>query len=365
MAALRRRLPALRFLCMLAFSALIAVPCFARLTETASLLETAANGSGQARYAAIDDLGERHEAADSVVPVLAKLLKNGDKQIRWRSARALGDYGEQAQPAVSDLRALLRDNDAIVQYHAAASLGKIGDRSDETVDVLVAAATSQDGRVARTAIAALRNLKPGPERVMAALEHVLKSEDQAVVVHALEALVERGADAVPILNEALKRPNTAYLACAAIGQIGPDAAATVPALIELLGSTKHSHLQIQALLALASIGPAAHSAAPQIVPLLEHSTDATVPVAAAYALGSIGAVDADKALRAALTKQNQFLNMVAAWSLAKIHPGDAQLKQQAISALKAGLKSKDPAIQAAAEKGLNLLEPPIEEASRR
>jgi len=362
MAALIQRLLALLFMNLVALSALIAAPCFAQRADMASLLQTAASGSGQERYAAIDDLGERHEAADSVVPALAKLLNDSDKQVRWRSARALGDYGAQAQPVVSDLRALLRDKDPVVQYHAAATLGKIGDRSDETVDALVSAATRRDGRVARTAIAALRNLKPGPERVMAALEQVLKSDDRAVVVHALEALVERGADAVPILNEALKRPNTAYLACAAIEQIGPDAAPTVPALIELLGSTKHSHLLIQTLLALASIGPAAQSASPQIIPLLETSTDATVPVAAAYALGSIGAVDADNALRAALTKQNPFLQMVAAWSLAKIHPGDAQLKQQAIGKLRAGLKSDDPAIQAAAEKGLKLLEPPAEEA---
>jgi HEAT repeat protein len=132
----------------------------------------------------------------------------------------------------------------------------------------------------------------------------------------------------------------------------------VPALTEVLESTKHSKLLIKAMLALACIGPAAKSASPQIVPLLEHSTDTTIPVAAAYALGSIGATDADDALRAALAKPNPFLQMVAAWSLAKIHPDDAELKKQAIDKLQEGLKSDDPAIQAAAQKGLNLLGPP-------
>jgi HEAT repeat protein len=185
---------------------------------------------------------------------------------------------------------------------------------------------------------------------------MLSSDDTVVVVHALEAVVEHGAKAAPILNEALKKPKTAYLACAAIEHIGPDAAETVPALTELLSDTKHSHLLIQTLLALASIGPAAKSASPQIIDLLEHPTDATVPVAAAYALGAIGASDADKALRTAASKPNAMLQMIAAWSLAKIHPDDAQLKQQAMQKLQAGLKSKDPAIQAAAEKGLTLLE---------
>ncbi len=99
---------------------------------------------------------------------------------------------------------------------------------------------------------------------------------------------ERGK-AVPLLKDALKQPETAYLACTAIEQIGPPAADTVPELTELLGKTKHSQLLIQTLLALASIGPAAEPAESAIVPLLNTSTDQTVPVAAAYALGSIGA----------------------------------------------------------------------------
>lgn len=330
----------------------------AQQPDTASLLRTATNGTGQARYAAIDDLGEQHEAAATVVPVLQKLLADDDAQVCWRSARSLADFGEEAQPAVPALRTLLGQSDPIVQYHAAVALGRIGDRSEATVHALVAVATAQDARAARVAIAALRRLKPAPEQVVAALQKALASDDKAVVVHALEAIVERGADAVPFLNEALKQPETAYVACSAIEQIGPDAAGTVPALTELLGSTKHSHLMVQTLLALASIGPAAQSASPQIIPLLEHPTDTTVPVAAAYALGSIGAADADEPLRRAMSKPNEFLQMVAAWSLAKIHPDDAQLKQQAVEKLQAGLKSDDPAIQAAAEKGLKLLESP-------
>jgi HEAT repeat protein len=334
----------------------IGASCFAQSADTAGLLRAAASGAADARYAAIDDLGERKEGAELVVPKLATLLQDNDPKVRWRSARSLGDYGQSAQPAVPALRSLLRDKDPIVQYHAAVALGKTGDRSDETIEALVSTVTHSDGRVARAAVAALRSVQPDPKHVVAVLDHMLSSDDQVVVVHALEAVVEHGAKAAPILDEALKKPKTAYLACAAIEHIGPDAAATVPALTELLSDTKHSHLQIQSLLALASIGPAAKSASPQIIDLLEHPTDATVPVAAAYALGAIGASDADKALRIAASKPNALLQMIAAWSLAKIHPGDAQLRQQAMEKLQAGLKSKDPAMQAAAEKGLMLLE---------
>ncbi len=330
----------------------------AQSADTADWLQSATSGAAEARYAAIDDLGERREAAEEVVPVLVKLLQDKDPKVRWRSARSLGDYGEQAKPAVDELRSLLSDKDRFVQYHAAVALGKIGDRSDATIDALVETVTVPDGRVARAAISALRALNPDPKHVIGVLDKVLASDDTVVVVHAVEAAIERGAKAVPMLNEALKRPGTAYLACAAIEQIGPEAADTVPALRELLSDTKHSHLSIQALLALASIGPAAQSASPEITALLEHPTDKTVPVAAAYALGAIGAEDADKPLRTAASRPDPFLQMVASWSLAKFHPDDAGLREQASKRLHAGLKSEDPAIQAAAEKGLETLESP-------
>ena len=353
-----------RFVVFLASGFVLAgVPCLAQPLNTAQLLQTAMKGSGQARYVAIDDLGESHNVATEVVPQLRKLLADADPQVRWRSARAIGDYGDLAQSAAPELRSLLSDKDPIVQYHVAAALGKIGDRSNETTRALVTAATNKDARVARTAIAALRNLKPGPQHVMAALGEVLKSDDDAVVLHALEAIVEHGAEAVPLLNEALKRPETTYLACTAIEQIGPDAAGTVPALTELLGTTRHSHLLIQTLLALASIGPAAESAAPKIVPLLEMPNDKTVPVAAAYALGSIGAKNADDALNRAMIKDNAFLQMIAAWSIAKLHPEDEAAQKAAIEKLTQGLKNSDAGIRTAAAKSLQMLQAPPEKVA--
>ncbi|HVT27043.1 MAG TPA: HEAT repeat domain-containing protein [Lacipirellulaceae bacterium] len=340
--------------------ALLSLPCVAAIPDTAKELDTALNGSGKAQYKAIAKLGEYHEAADVVVPKLRDLLKSTDQQIRWRSARALGHYGPEAKDAANDLRSLLKDSDPIVQYHAAIALGKIEDKSDATVDALVDAATNKDPRVARAAIEALRHLKPGPQRVAAALKQALMSNDQAVMLHALEAIVQERGKAVPLLKDALKQPETAYLACTAIEQIGPPAAKTVPELTELLGKTKHSQLLIQTLLALASIGPAAQPAESAVVPLLDFSTDQTVPVAAAYALGSIGAKNANGALKNALAKNNPFLHMVASWSLAMLNPNDQQLMKNAVDALTRGLANNDPQIRTAAAKGLQKLQPPPE-----
>jgi HEAT repeat protein len=360
MNALSLRLQSIIGLHACLLSAMAAPPCSAEPTDTAALVKAAAAGEGQTRYTAIDDLGERHAAAAAVVPELAKLLADKDPQVRWRSARALGDYDDQAKGAAPALRNLLRDSDVIVQYHAAIALGRVGDKSDETVQALVGAATSKEERVARAAIASLRELEPGREHVLKALGAVLKSDNDAVVLHAMEAIVEHGKQAVPLLNDALKNPETAFLACTAIEQIGPDAAETVPALAELLGKTKHSQLLIHALLALASIGPAAESATAEIVPLLETSTDATVPVAAAYALGSIGANEANAALRSAMTKDNAFLQMVAAWAIARLHPEDQAALKMAVDKLVNGLKSDDPRIRTAAAKALQKLQAPPE-----
>jgi HEAT repeat protein len=296
-----------------------------------------------------------------VVPKLLEFLSDADAQVRWRSARALGDYATHAAAGAPALRQLLTDDDPIVKYHAAVALGKIGDSSGDTIQALVGAATSSDGRVARAAIAALRSLHPDPQHVVAAMKKALASNDDAVVLYALEAVVERGAEAVPLLEEALKEPKTAYLACTAIERIGPDAAKTVPTLTALLGETSHSQLVIEALLALASIGPAAQSAASQILPLMETSTDSTIPVAAAYALGSIRATGADAALRQATTKgDNPFLQMIASWSLAVLHPQDEAQVKQAIDRLTRGLGSNDDTLRAAAANCLQRLDAPPE-----
>lgn len=348
-------LPGMVFMLMLP-----ALSCQAKENSTAEKLKIATTATGQQRYTAIDDLGENPVAASTVVPELIKMLGDKDVQVRWRAARALGDYGALAQEAVPELRKLVSSSDTVVRIHAIVALGRIGDKSPATVDALVDAASGSDPVVQREAIGALRAIHPGPEKVAKALSHALSSNDPAIMERALEAIVDQGANAVPLLIDAIKQPNTTLLACAAIEQIGPDAAGAVPALTELLAETVHSQVQIQALLALASIGPAARPATDRVVLLMDASQDATVPVAAAYCLGSIGATDADADLNKALKSNNAFLRMVASWSLAKIHPDDTELLSQAVRELTRGLASSDAAMRTAAANGLEKLHAPPE-----
>jgi HEAT repeat protein len=343
-----------------AIAALCLSPSIALAVGDAKDLSAAISDHGEEQYNAIDHLGAKHQDGSIAIPKLQQLLKNEDPHVRWRSARALGDYGEQAKDTAADLVALLKDKDPVVQYHAAIALGKVDDKSDATVNALVAAVTSKDGRVARAAVAALRNLKPGPERVTAALKQALTSNDQSVTLYALEALVEEKGKATPLLKEALKHKETAYLASTAIEQIGSDACDTVPELTELLSHTKHSQLLIQTLLALASIGPKAQSAESAIVPLLDDPTDVTVPVAAAYALGAIGAKNSDEQLKKLAESDKPFQHTVATWALAKLHPDDKEQLKKAIDELTKGLASNDAQMRTVCAKGLQMLQPPPE-----
>lgn len=338
---------ALLLLCTLYAS----TPLAAKQIDVSGLLRAAQEASTHQRYVAIDDLGERAEGAAEVVPVLVGLLADDDVQIRWRSARSLGDFGSLSAVAVPKLRGMLENDKPIVKMHAAAALGRIGDSSEPTLQALLKLVTHEDARVARVAIAALRNLKPGSALVAAAFAKALQSNDQAVTSHAIEAMVEAGAKAVPFLKQAIQQPETAYIACVVIAEIGPDAADTVPELTELLKKTSHSKLLIEALLAIAKIGPAAKSAAPTVLPLLNSESDTTVPVAAAFALGSIGASDAIDPLREAANGEgNPFLQMVASWSVSKLNPGNQQDQVHAETLLTQGLESDNERMRTAAAK---------------
>jgi HEAT repeat protein len=61
--------------------------------------------------------------ANSVLPLLRKLLKDGD--LPWEAAEVLAEMGPAAEPAVPDL-ILALDEDETMQIYAAEALGKIG-----------------------------------------------------------------------------------------------------------------------------------------------------------------------------------------------------------------------------------------------
>lgn len=316
-----------------------------------------------AAYAEIDSLGFAEDRKSSVAKLLG-LCKSEDPQQRWRAARALGNCctaeGAATPEMVGAMTALCADTDPIVQTQAAITLGRCGDRSPTVVGALTKLVASNDERVARSAISALRNLKVDPNVLAGAMNSVLQSDNQAVMSFAIEALVEAGPRATPLLNAALRRERSAYWACVAIADIGPDAAGTVGPLIEIVRSSTDLMTVKQAMVALAEVGPAASAAASTIETRARAERSPPVQIAAAFALGSIGNPSHDVWLKEVSGDRRPMLSMVAKWALARLHPEDSQAMATAVQALAPQLANPVREVRMAAAEGLKKLSPPPE-----
>ena len=158
-----------------------------------------------------------------------------------------------------------------------------------------------------------------------------------------EALGEIGpeaASAVPALIEALRDPKAGVRekTAEALGEIGPEAASAVPALIEAL-KDREARVRKNAAwtLAFGKIGPEAASAVPALIEALK-DREARVRENAAAALAVIGpkAASAVPALIEALKDREARVRKNAAWALAfgKIGPEAASAVPALIEALK-------------------------------
>ena len=147
----------------------------------------------------------------------------------------LGSRGAEIQAAVNALAAELRNSSALVRVHVLADLmGQIGPPAAPAAKAIMALLVDPNVHVHRAAVQAVARFIPDPAAAIPQLLNVLQDLDPAVKMGDTDALAELGKPAVPSLIQALGRgESTAYWAClAAEGEIGPDAAAAVPALQE-------------------------------------------------------------------------------------------------------------------------------------
>lgn len=198
------------------------------------------------------------------MPQLLVALSDADPDVRIAAATALGKFrAPQTYPNIADL---LDDVEINVRMAAAKVLGEIHDPitipylaealrdsfwwlgRDEAIETLMAVIASfgkdaledlievmsdKEPSVRRFAIALLRPLKE--PRILDGLEMAFYDNNYDVSEIALEALIEFGEKALPILTEALGSP-TEWLRTKAViglGEIGGDQA--VIHLLEMLG----------------------------------------------------------------------------------------------------------------------------------
>ena len=192
--------------------------------------------------------------------------------------------------------------------------------------------------VRKEVLAAIRAISPPSEPTLPMWVKALEDADPGVVLPALRTLADSGKDALPGLRKALQHEEACYWACLALAEIGPGAAELVPEIVEIL-KHEHGECRMQALVTLGEIGPRAKAAVPAIVSLMKTEELLSVRYAGAYALGQIdNSPAAKKALDTLYQSEDVGLRTIAAWSLLKLDPENANdaIRTTMITALTSG-----------------------------
>ena len=199
-----------------------------------------------ARRAAAASLAERGASALSAAGGLKKLLT--DPEVRLVAARALGTLGPEADGAADAIALLFEDEDAYVRMVAALALGGL---EAQSVPALRRALRDREAQVIKIAGHALAELGPAAAPAVPDLIPMVQHEVELVRRAAFKAIEGIGPGAAPATGALVREferqgSRNAYIA-RAIGAIGPDARAAVPAL-EQARDDKHWSTAINAAL---------------------------------------------------------------------------------------------------------------------
>lgn len=267
---------------------------------------------------------------------------------------ALANIGKVSGDVNAKLAKKAEGDDPIVKTVSAWALAKLH-RGDErfarrAAKLLVEALKSDDPKVRVAAAKALETLDADPEIVRPIMLEALESANEETTIAMLDAVVSLGPAIVPRLVEALKLKKARPFVCYVLGELGAGAAPATQALAGLL-SDSDEKTQSEAAFALAEIGPDAAAAVPALTKALEG--EGPVRFAAAYALGRIGkaAIKAKPALLKQLDGDDN-LALVSAWALAHIHPECPTCQEKALPVLIAGLDDLSPEFRSEAASGI-------------
>lgn len=347
-----------------------AAPSLADLRKTLTTTE-----DSQVRVLTIDEIAKLGQNARAALDDLVKATTDPEQRVRWHAARAIGMIGEDSLTAVPTLVKLLADADPIVATQAAAAIGLIREDDERTTipekdsaaydaarDALLKTFEHADARVRRASLRSLRVLAPDPKTLAPLVCSQLDDADPSVILPALNTLAGMEAEAVPVLVEALRDPKARYWAAVGLTEIGPEAKAAVEPLTKLAADGEFNE-RLQALFALAAIGEPAKPAVPTIAKTLDSSED-LLQYAAAFALGKIRDDSADESLQRAAADADAYLGEIAAWARAQIHPDDKALVTDALTRLRAGLRSDKSNVRTASISGLSDMAEMLDEAGR-
>ena len=204
-----------------------------------ALTEALGDGACAVREAATEALDKLRISSAATMAGFIEALKSAHPSARRNAAEVLGELGPDAKTAVPSLVNSLDDEDNGVRWATTIALGEIGPDAKVAVPALIKALGDKALEVRMRAAQALGKI--GDEAAAPALTKALK-DHELVAIHAHYALAKitsKPQEHVPSLIEALKGKAEDWTvrsnAAEALGEIGPDAKAAVPALTEALG----------------------------------------------------------------------------------------------------------------------------------
>ncbi len=262
-----------------------------------------------ARFDAQDIMAQMGPPA---IPFLIEEMKKGD----FLQDRASLTLGKMGKPAVPELVKLLDNKDDLARGMAAQTLGIIGPAAKEAVPALIAALKNPKDDLAK--------IKPP-----ANARGLNRQGGRSVYPFFARALGRIGPDAkaaVPALREKLKHEDfkIRLSAVEALGKIGPEAKEASLEIAEALTDGKQEVI-LAALFALKGIGPAGKGAVPALIQRVEKEKVPQFRLLSMDILGGMGpeAKEAVPALLNVSKENDPIFRKHAVAALKKIDPEKA------------------------------------------
>ncbi len=229
-------------------------------------------------------------AGPSSAPKIAAFLADPSPVVRAKAVAVLTGFGPEAEAGLPKVAAILRDVKPELRLAAAQAMAGI--RSPKTKGNLEQALKDPSPAVQAWARAGLVLIGGDCEEHQVATARILGASLGQTPGEAARAMAHMNCAAEDAIDALIKATgandeHTRAAAARGLGQIGPRAARSVPALIRLLSEKKAFRVRLAAMLALARMGPKASAAVGALIPFLKDPAPRFRELAA-HALGAIG-----------------------------------------------------------------------------
>jgi HEAT repeat protein len=230
------------------------------------------------------------QAARQVMSAYLPALRDPDVQTRRKACVMLGSLGPVAKPAVPHLIEALDDQDELIRMRAVGALGEIGIPAMLVIPALTKALGDPARTVRHQAVSQFAFSIPPTETTLSRLKELTEDKDPGAASLAKSAVNSphrRAKDKTSVHIMMLQMGNANDYTLRQLAQLGPEAAAAVPATIPVLKHERplYRYLAVEVL---GAIGPGARDAVPALTASLQDE-DAVVRESAAEALRTINA----------------------------------------------------------------------------